>query len=73
MHWLAVRVFKSISGKPGVAFHFKGGQILKNILVSPIDKDTMKGKNSVIYWHRCDKIDCDEEYIGESSRDIENI
>ena len=28
----------------------------------------MTKTNSVIYWYRCDKIDCDEEYIGESSR-----
>ena len=45
-----------------------GGQTLKNILLSPKDKDTMTKKRSVIYWYRCDKIDCDEEYIGESSR-----
>ena len=25
-------------------------------------------KNSIIYCYNCDKIDCDEEYIGESSR-----
>ena len=41
---------------------------LKNILVSTKDKDTITKKNSVIYWFRCDKIDCDEQYIGESSR-----
>ena len=28
----------------------------------------MTKKKSVIYCYRCDKIDCDEEYIGESSR-----
>ena len=47
--------------------HFKGGQTLKNILVSPKDKDSIT-KNSVICCYNCDKIDCDEEYIGESSR-----
>ena len=34
-------LFKSICGKHGVIVHFKGGQTLKNILVSPKDKDTM--------------------------------
>ena len=46
--------------------HFKGGQTVKNILVSPKDKDTIANKNSVIYSYSCGKIDCNEEYIGES-------
>ena len=25
-------------------------------------------KASVIYWFKCDRIDCEDEYIGESSR-----
>ena len=32
---------KNICGKHGIAVHFKGGQILKNILVSPKDKNIM--------------------------------
>ena len=60
--------FKSICGKHGVTGHFKGGQTLKNILVSPKDKDSMAKKNSVIYCYSCDNIDCDEEYIRESCR-----
>ena len=40
----------------------------EDVLVSPNDKDTMTKKNSVIYWYRYDKIDHDEEYIGDSSR-----
>ena len=68
MHKVSVRAFKSICGKHGVNVHFKGGQTLKNILVSPKDKDSMTKKNSVISCYNCDKIDCYEEYIGESSR-----
>ena len=60
--------FKSICGKYGVTVHFKGVQTLKNIWVSAKDKETMTRKNGVLYWYRCDKIDIDEEYIGESSR-----
>ena len=60
--------FKSICGKHGVTVPFKEVQSLKDISVSPKDKDTMTKKNSVIYWYRCDKIACDEEYIGESSQ-----
>ena len=40
----------------------------ENLLVSPKDKDTMTKTSSVIYCYRCDKIDCDKEYVGESSR-----
>ena len=59
---------KKICGKHGVAVHFKEGQILKNILVSPKDKDSMANKNSVIYSYIYGRIDCDEEYIRESAR-----
>ena len=59
---------KNICCKLGVTLHFKAGQTLKNILVSPKDKDSMTRKNSVIYSYSCGRIDCDEEYIGESSR-----
>ena len=59
---------KSICKKHGVDVHFKGGQTLKNILVSPTGKDNITSKNSVTYSYTCGEIDCDEEYIGESGR-----
>ena len=59
---------KNIGKKHGVAVYFKRGRTLKNILVSPKDKDEMVEKNSVIYSYCCGEIDCDEEYIGESGR-----
>ena len=48
--------------------HFKGEQTLKNILVSPKDKNAMANKNSVIYSYSCWRVDCEEEYIGGSGR-----
>ena len=60
---------KNICKKHGVDVHFKGGQTLKNILVSPKDKD-ITSKSSVIYSYTCGEIDCDEEYIGESGKNI---
>ena len=42
-----------------------------NLLVSPKDKDNIKKKSTVIYWFRCDKTDCEEEYIRESARTFE--
>ena len=59
---------KNIGKKHGVAVYFKWGRTLKNILVSPKDKDEMVNKNSVIYSYCCGETDCDEEYIGESGR-----
>ena len=59
---------KNIHKKHGGDVHFKGGQTLKNILVSPKDKDKITSKNSVIYSFTCGMIDCNEECIGESGR-----
>ena len=59
---------KNICKKHGVDVHFKGGQTLKNILVSPKDKDKITSKSSVIYSYTCGMIDCNEEYIEESGR-----
>ena len=60
--------FKKICQRYGIHIHFKGGATLKNLLVTPKDKDSITKKSSVIYWFKCDKINCEEEYIGESSR-----
>ena len=40
---------------------------LKNLLMAPKDKDPIMKKIGVIYRYRCNRVDCDEEYIGESS------
>ena len=68
---MIVESFKNICRKYGIQVYFKGGRTFKNLLVSPKDKDNIKKKSNVIYWFRCDKIDCEEEYIGESSRTFE--
>ena len=60
--------FKTICQKYGVQVHFKGGITLKNLLVSPKDKGPIIKKSGVIYWFKCDRIECEDEYIGESSR-----
>ena len=46
----------------------KGGNTIKNLLMAPKDKDPIMRKSGVIYRYRCNRVDCDEEYIGESSR-----
>ena len=48
--------------------HFKGGLTIKNLLMAPKDKDLILKKSGVIYRYKCDRVECDEEYIGESAR-----
>ena len=36
--------------------------------MDPKDKDPMMKKSRVIYSYKCGRVECDEEYIGESSR-----
>ena len=38
------------------------------ILMAPKDKDPILMKSGVIYRYKCDRVECDEEYIGESAR-----
>ena len=54
--------------KYGVQVHFKGGLNIRNLLMAPKDKDHILKKSGVIYRYRCDRVECDEEYIGESTR-----
>ena len=59
---------KRICGRYGIQTHFKGGTTIKNLLVSPKDKDPMVNQSSAIYWYQCGDLGCDNEYIGETSR-----
>ena len=40
-------------------------------LIFPKDKDEMKEQSNIIYWYRCGRTECDDEYIGESARTFE--
>ena len=53
--------------KHGVQVYLKGGMTNKNLPVAPKDKDPILKKSGVIYRYMCDRVKCDEEYIGESS------
>ena len=48
--------------------YFKGGNTIKDLLVHPKDIDTNLQKGGVIYRFRCGRVNCEEEYIGESGR-----
>ena len=38
--------------------------------MAPKDKDTIWKKSGVIYRYKCNRVDCEEEYIGESARNF---
>ena len=59
---------KKICGRYGIQTHFKGGRTIKNLLVSPKDKDPMVNQSGAIYRYQCGDLGCDDEYIGETSR-----
>ena len=59
---------KRTCNKHGIQVYFRGGVTIKNLLMAPKDQDPMLKKSGVIYWYKCDRVECDEEYIGESSR-----
>ena len=59
---------KKICGRYGIQTHFKVGRTIRNLLVSPKDKDPMVNQSGAIYWYQCGDLGCDEEYIGGISR-----
>ena len=59
---------KKIFGRYGIQTHFKGTSTIKNLLVSPKDKDPMVSKSGAIYWFQCGDLTCDDEYRGGTSR-----
>ena len=59
---------KKICGRYGIQTHVKGSNTIRNLLVSPKDKDPMVRKSQAIYWFQCGDLSCDDEYIGETSR-----
>ena len=48
--------------------YFTGGKTIKDLLMASKDKDHIAKKSGIIYRFKCDRVECDEEYIGESSR-----
>ena len=59
---------KNICKKHGIQVYFKGGRTIKDCLVAPKDKDHITKKSGIIYRCKSDRVECDEEYIGESAR-----
>ena len=61
---------KQVCGKYAIQVHFKGNQTIKQILMKPKDKGPKDSKSGVIYSYQCPHLDCDGEYIGETSRTL---
>ena len=61
---------KKICSRHGVQTHFKGSTIIRQMLVRPKHKDTKDCQSNVIYIYQCKEVNCDEEYIGETSRTL---
>ena len=59
---------KNIGRKFWVQVYCKGGTTIKNLLMAPKDRDPIQKQSGVIYRYQCDRVDCDDEYIGETSR-----
>ena len=59
---------KNICKKYGIEVHFKSGKSIKDELVAPKDQDHLTKKSGIIYRYKCDMLECDEEYIGETAR-----
>ena len=60
--------FKSICKRYDIQVHFKSGKTLKDELVAPKEKDHITKKSGIIYRFKCERLECDEEYIAETSR-----
>ena len=59
---------KNICSKHGIEMYFKEGNTIKELLVHPKDRDNIPQKCGVIYIYKCGRVDCEDEYIGESGR-----
>ena len=59
---------KNISNKHRVQVHYKGGNTIKGLLMTPKDKGQITMKSGIIYRFKCQRVDSNDEYIGESSR-----
>ena len=59
--------YKTICSKYGVQVHFKGGNTLKSLLMFLKDKEAITKQRNIIYWFKCSKTECDDEYIVRES------
>ena len=49
-----------------IQMYFKGSRTIKDLLVYHKDRDTILQKSGVIYKYKFGRVNCKEEYVGES-------
>ena len=60
---------KNVYRKHGVQIYCKGGKVtIKSLLMAPKGKDPITKKSCIIYRYKCNRVECDDQYIGVSSR-----
>ena len=59
---------KNTCRRYGIQVYFKGGMTIKDLLVAPKDKEHVTKRSGIIYRYKCERLECNEEYIGESAR-----
>ena len=59
---------KNTCNKHRVQVYYKGSNTIEGLLMAPKDKDHITKKSGIIYRFKCNRVDCDDEYIGELSR-----
>ena len=59
---------KRTCNKKGIQVHFKDSNTIRDLLMSPKDKDTKLQKGGFIYQYQCPTNNCPVEYIGETGR-----
>ena len=50
-----------------------GGNTIRRLLMAPKDEDPMLKKSGVIYRYKCDRVECDKEYIGNPPEHLERL
>ena len=59
---------KNVCRKHGVQVYGKGSNNIKILLMALKYKDPITKKIGIIYRYKCNRVECDDEYIGDSSR-----
>ena len=52
----------------GINAYFNVNRAIKKIFLFLKDKDPIQQISGVIYWFKCDRLDCNDEYAQESAR-----
>ena len=65
--YITHKVFVKVSKRSveGMGSELTSKCTIKNLLVSPKDKDPMVSQSDGIYWYQCGDLTCDDEYIGK--------